>query len=152
MKLGWQPRKWLEKKSKRGNRGYPMGTIAYYGPDNRRASKAAVSIIPALHADPADLRRWFAETGDLRMDETVIAEIAAFLRENEVKSVVMVDNHRLPSRGGNRLSERRGVPGVLILEGTKPLDRQTRVQLNSRRLCSHVHTGRDHASELVRRR
>ncbi|MBY3225038.1 MULTISPECIES: hypothetical protein [Rhizobium] len=91
MKLGWQPRKWLEKKSKRGNRGYPMGTIAYYGPDNRRASKAAVSIIPALHADPADLRRWFAETGDLRMDETVIAEIAAFLRENEVKSVVMVD-------------------------------------------------------------
>ncbi|WP_246727372.1 hypothetical protein [Rhizobium leguminosarum] len=91
MKLGWQPRKWLEKKSKRGNRGYPMGTIAYYGPDNRRASKAAVSIMPALHADPIDLRRWFAETGDLRTDETAIAEIAAFLRENEVKSVVMAD-------------------------------------------------------------
>ncbi|MEH7876882.1 hypothetical protein V7799_04110 [Rhizobium laguerreae] len=91
MKLGWQPRKWLEKKSKRGNRGYPMGTIAYYRPDNRRASKAAVSIMPALHADPVDLRRWFAETGDLRTDETVIAEIAAFLRENEVKSVVMAD-------------------------------------------------------------
>ncbi|MBY5812898.1 hypothetical protein [Rhizobium leguminosarum] len=91
MKLGWQPRKWLEKKSKRGNRGYPMGTIAYYGPDNRRASKAAVSIMPALHADPVDLRRWFAETGDLKTDETVIAEIAAFLRENEVKSVVMAD-------------------------------------------------------------
>ncbi|MBW8786311.1 hypothetical protein HFO93_17375 [Rhizobium leguminosarum] len=91
MKLGWQPRKWLEKKSKRGNRGYPMGTIAFYGPDNRRASKAAVSIMPALHADPLDLRRWFAETGDLRMDETVIAEIAAFLRENEVKSVVMAE-------------------------------------------------------------
>lgn len=78
-------------KSKRGNRGYPMGTIAFYGPDNRRASKAAVSIMPALHADPADLRRWFAETGDLRTDETVIAEIAAFLRENEVKSVVMTE-------------------------------------------------------------
>ncbi|CAN7392538.1 hypothetical protein LJR245_002362 [Rhizobium leguminosarum] len=91
MKLGWQPRKWLEKKSKRGNRGYPMGTIAYYGPDNSRASKAAVSIMPALHADPLDLRRWFAETGDLRTDETVIAEIAAFLRENEVKSVVMAE-------------------------------------------------------------
>lgn len=68
-----------------------MGTIAYYRPDNRRASKAAVSIMPALHADPVDLRRWFAETGDLRTDETVIAEIAAFLRENEVKSVVMAD-------------------------------------------------------------
>ncbi len=27
MKLGWQPRKWLDKKSKLGFRGYPVGTI-----------------------------------------------------------------------------------------------------------------------------
>jgi hypothetical protein len=47
MKLGWEPRKWLKKKAKRGIQGYPVGTIAYYGPDNRRASKAAVGIIPA---------------------------------------------------------------------------------------------------------
>ncbi|ANM10658.1 MULTISPECIES: hypothetical protein [unclassified Rhizobium] len=77
MKLGWQPRKWLEKKTKRGIRGYPIGTIAYYGPDNRRATKVAVSIIPAPHAEPVDLRRWFAQTGDLRRDDAVIAEIAA---------------------------------------------------------------------------
>ncbi|EJB02607.1 hypothetical protein Rleg9DRAFT_1411 [Rhizobium leguminosarum bv. trifolii WSM597] len=71
---------------------YPrLGTIAYYGPDNRRATKAAVSIIPAPDAEPADLRRWFAESGDLRTDETVIAEIVAFLRENDVKSVAAMD-------------------------------------------------------------
>ncbi|AJC79378.1 hypothetical protein IE4803_CH02182 [Rhizobium etli bv. phaseoli str. IE4803] len=91
MKLGWQPRKWLEKKTKRGVRSYPIGTIAYYGPDNRRATKAAVSIILAPHAEPADLRRWFAETGDLRTDETIVAEIVAFLRENDVKSVAAMD-------------------------------------------------------------
>ncbi|WP_245425027.1 hypothetical protein [Rhizobium sp. M10] len=51
----------------------------------------AVSIIPAPHSEPADLRRWFAETGDLRTDETVVAEIVAFLRENDVKSVVAMD-------------------------------------------------------------
>jgi hypothetical protein len=32
-----------------------------------------------------------AETGDLRMDETIIAEIAAFLRESDVKSVVITE-------------------------------------------------------------
>ena len=36
MKLGQQPRKWLEKKAKRGFRGYPIGTIAFYGPDELR--------------------------------------------------------------------------------------------------------------------
>lgn len=35
MALGWQPRKWLSKKSKAGGRGYPIGTVAFYGPDDR---------------------------------------------------------------------------------------------------------------------
>jgi hypothetical protein len=29
----------LHKKAKRGFKGYPVGTIAFYGPDNRFASK-----------------------------------------------------------------------------------------------------------------
>jgi hypothetical protein len=57
MKLGWQPRKWLEKKAKRGMRGYPVGMIAFYGPDNRRATKVAVAIIPAQQSEPAEMRR-----------------------------------------------------------------------------------------------
>jgi hypothetical protein len=89
MKLGWQPRKWLEKKAKRGVGAYPVGTVAFYGPDNRRATKVAVGIIPAHGSEPAELRRWFAETGDVRTDETVVAEIVTFLREHEVRSVVM---------------------------------------------------------------
>jgi hypothetical protein len=89
MKLGWQPRKWLEKKAKRGVGSYPVGTIAFYGPDNRRATKVAVGIILAPQSEPAELRRWIAETGDLRTDETVIAEIVTFLREHEVRSVAM---------------------------------------------------------------
>src|ERR1700730_12369152 len=46
MKLRRDPLKWLEKKSK-GFRGYPDGTIAFYGPDNQRASKVAVGVIAA---------------------------------------------------------------------------------------------------------
>ena len=71
-------------------RGYPVGTIAFYGPDNRRATKVAVGIIPA-RSEPAEMRRWLVETGDVRVDETVFAEIVTFLREHKVQSVAMTE-------------------------------------------------------------
>jgi hypothetical protein len=91
VKLGWQPKKWIEKKAKRGGRGYPVGTIAYYGPDNRHATKAVASVMSAPDSDPTDLRKWFTETGDARADATITTEIATFLRAYEVKSVAMMD-------------------------------------------------------------
>ena len=90
MKLGWQPRKWLDKKSKLGFRGYPVGTIACYGPDDQRASKVAVAVIVAPDTEPVALRRWFAETGDIRNDAATFQEVALFLRGHEVHSVTMV--------------------------------------------------------------
>jgi hypothetical protein len=90
MKLGWQPKKWLEKKSKLGFRGYPVGTIAFYGPDDQRASKVAVAVIVAPDTEPVALRRWFAESGELRNDAATFEEIALFLRGHGVHSVTMV--------------------------------------------------------------
>jgi hypothetical protein len=90
MKIGPQPDKWLRKKAKQGMRGYPVGTIAFYGPDNQRASKVAVSVIPQEGAEPK-LRRWFAETHDVRAEKGVLDEIVAYLREHSVRSVAMVD-------------------------------------------------------------
>jgi hypothetical protein len=89
MKLGWQPRKWLDKKSKLGFRGYPVGTIAFYGPDAQRASKVAVAVIAAADTEPVALRRWFAETGDVRNDEVKFEEIALFLRGYAVRTVAI---------------------------------------------------------------
>ena len=89
MKLGWQPRKWLDKK-RQGFRGYPVGTIAFYGPDDQRASKVAVAVIVAPDTEPVALRRWFAETGDIRNDAATFEEVALFLRGHEVHSVAMV--------------------------------------------------------------
>jgi len=90
MKIGPQPDKWLRKKAKQGMRGYPVGTIAFYGPDNRRASKVAVSVIAEEGAEPK-LHRWFSEAGDLRTDKITLVEIAAHLRQHSVRSVAMVD-------------------------------------------------------------
>jgi hypothetical protein len=91
MKLGWQPRKWLAKKAKAGNRGFPLGTVAFYGPDDRRASKVAVGIMMGTDDDPVVMRRWLSQDGDVRKDEAIGAEMASFLRDHGVRSVAMTD-------------------------------------------------------------
>lgn len=91
MKLGRQPLKWLQKKAKLRNRGYPVGTIAFYGPDDRRSSKAVASIVPGPNNDPTELRRWFSDAGDIRSDDAILAEVVSFLRDGGVRSIAMVD-------------------------------------------------------------
>jgi hypothetical protein len=90
-KLGWQPKKWLKKKSRKGVSDYPVGTVAFYGPDDRRASKVAVGIIPAPEHPTSALQRWFDETGDIRNNEAVLRAVAEFLREHDVRAVVMTE-------------------------------------------------------------
>jgi hypothetical protein len=80
----------LSKKARRGMRGYPMGIVACYGPDDQRASKLVASGKTSDDAEP-EQRKWFAETGDLRNDVAVAAAILAFFEEHGVKSVAMPD-------------------------------------------------------------
>jgi hypothetical protein len=47
----------LQKKAKRGMRGWPVATIAFYGPNLSQATKVAVGIIPSEGA------RW-RDSGD----------------------------------------------------------------------------------------
>jgi hypothetical protein len=91
MKVGWKATKWLTKKAKIGFRGYPVGTVAFYGPDDRRASKVAVGIITRPDSEPSELRRWFCDAGDIRANHAICEEMAKFLRGHEVHSVSMVD-------------------------------------------------------------
>jgi hypothetical protein len=78
----------LKKKAHRGFRGYPIATIAFYGPDDKRASKVAVAIV---NAQDAALERWFAQEDDVRTDPAVGAEILRFVQDHGAKSIVMTD-------------------------------------------------------------
>jgi hypothetical protein len=49
-------RKRLRKRAKKGLRGYPVATVALYGPNDTRATKLTVGIVPAEDADATDLR------------------------------------------------------------------------------------------------
>jgi hypothetical protein len=70
-------RKRLSTRAKRGFRGYPLATVALYGPDDRTATKFAVGIVPAEHADATELRRWFSEGADIRNDADIAEEVLA---------------------------------------------------------------------------
>ena len=80
----------LSKRAKKGFRGYPVGTIAFYGPTAQQATKVAVGIVMREGAEP-EMKRWYGKEQDLRFDEEVAHQISAFLREHQVLSVSMVD-------------------------------------------------------------
>ena len=81
----------LKKKARRGFRGYPVATVAFYGPDGTRASKVAVGVIATEGAEPVALERWFAEDRDVRADSAIGVQILEFIERHGAKSVVMAD-------------------------------------------------------------
>ena len=83
-------RKRLRKKARRGFRGYPVATIAFYGPDDTTATKLTVGIVPAEHAHVSDLQRWFSDNTDIRNDAAVAQDALAFIEAAGAKSVVMM--------------------------------------------------------------
>lgn len=81
----------LVKRSRKGFRGYPVGTIAFYGPDDRRATKVAVGIISRAGAEPDFMERWHVEEGDARFDDGIADRIYDFLARHNVVTVATVD-------------------------------------------------------------
>jgi hypothetical protein len=83
---------WAAKKSKQGFRGYPVATIALYGPTDKLATKIAVSIFRDDLHELHELRRWFSERpdADIRGDHKIEVEIREFLRKHAVQTVSTV--------------------------------------------------------------
>ncbi len=86
-----QLKKRLAKRAKKGFRGYPVGTIACYGPDDRRATKLVVSIVEHDGAKPSEIRKWYTEDGDVRDTLEITEETVGFLERHGARSVVMPD-------------------------------------------------------------
>jgi hypothetical protein len=81
----------LRKKANRGFRGYPVATLAFYGPDDHVASKVAVGILPRENAEVSELERWFSDDGDVRVDPSVETEVIEFIKSQGVKTVLIAD-------------------------------------------------------------
>ena len=81
----------LSKKARKGFRGWPMATIAFYGPDLSRASKVVVGIVPGEGREVIEMRKWFSNDGDVRREPAIGLEIEGYLSSEEVRSVTMID-------------------------------------------------------------
>lgn len=82
---------WLRKKAKRGFRGYPIATVAFYGPTADFATKVVASIVPGEGCDPDPLDRWFSQDTDVRTDPEIGEQVIAFLTAHGARSVVVTD-------------------------------------------------------------
>ena len=79
----------LRKKGKRGHRGWPVATVAYYGYDGTRACKVVAGIIGHEGAEAEPMKQWISEDGDVRTDPAINQEIIEFIADNGALSVVM---------------------------------------------------------------
>jgi len=84
-------RKRLRKRARRGFRGYPIATVALYGPNDTTATKLTVGIFTAENVEVTDLRRWFSEGADIRNDAGVAEEVLALIEAAGVMSIVMTE-------------------------------------------------------------
>jgi hypothetical protein len=81
----------LAKKAKRGFLGYPVASVAFYGPTDSKATKVAVGITLTEGAEVGPLERWYTDETDARNDPKTNEEIVHFLQRFGVKSVIAPD-------------------------------------------------------------
>jgi hypothetical protein len=74
-----------------GFQGYPVATIALYGPTDTFATKIVVSIVRDEGQDPDPLERWFSQDIDVRNNSTIGDQVLAFLKEHGPKSLIFTD-------------------------------------------------------------
>lgn len=80
----------LAKKAKKGFRGYPVATVALYGPTDKKATKLVVGIVHGENAEPEEMKKWYSDD-DVMKDPDVLEEVHEFIKEYGVRSVGMVD-------------------------------------------------------------
>ena len=69
---------------------FPIGTIVYYGPDDKVTTKIVASVF-LTENDPPKTMKW---TGDgVVTNPQVIAELGRFFKENGVQRVVMTGSN-----------------------------------------------------------
>ncbi len=85
-----QAKKALSKKAKKGFRGYPIATVALYGPTDKKATKLVVGIVMQENGDAEQMKKWYSDD-DVMKEPDVFEEVLEFIQTNGAKSVGMLD-------------------------------------------------------------
>ena len=85
-------RSWVDRQFRPGFRGYPIATIAFYGPDDKLPTKVVVSVFLRESSEPDFLERWFSKGDiDVREDLDIGEQILAFLKPHAPRSTVITE-------------------------------------------------------------
>lgn len=79
----------ISKKAKKGFQGYPIVTVAYYGPNATLATKVVLGFIAEENAAPQIER--FTTQGEVREDVTVQTAIIKIIDRCDAQTVSLVD-------------------------------------------------------------
>jgi hypothetical protein len=79
----------LQRRAQNGFQGYPLGIIAFYGPDDQTATKAVIGIVKAAGSAPEEINQWHFENGDLRKDVPSIKALFRYIEAHNVVSVAL---------------------------------------------------------------
>jgi hypothetical protein len=79
----------LERRARKGFRGYPLAIIAFYGYNDQSAVKAVIGIVEEAGVAPAHIKKWSNEKGDLRKDAASIKAFFRYIESHEVRSVAL---------------------------------------------------------------
>ena len=78
----------LRKKAKLGDMGFPSATLAFYGPDDKKATKAVLGIF-LNEGDDGTIHRYLSDDKDARFKLEIQKNILARLQEHAVRSLIM---------------------------------------------------------------
>ena len=67
---------------------YPIGTIAYYGPDDQTVTKIVAAVLPNEKTNPI-LKKFSGE--GVTQNSEIVAAIGEFFQEQQVHNVVMTE-------------------------------------------------------------
>jgi hypothetical protein len=83
-------RPWSRGLARGGHGEWPVGTLAFYGPDNHHASKVVASIF-AFHGDEPLMKKWFEDRVDVRVDRRIGGEVSQFFRRHDARRIVVME-------------------------------------------------------------
>lgn len=85
-------KEWLNKRIRRPKDDYPMATLAYYGPNDRLATKVVAALFLEEGGELQEMERWIGEDDiDIRHDDFVLEELVDWLKSTSIQRVVTID-------------------------------------------------------------
>ena len=81
--------KGLQRRAQEGFQGYPLAIVAFYGHNDKIATKAVIGIIKKAGDSPESIRKWIFEKGDLRKDVNCIKELFRYIEAHQALSVAL---------------------------------------------------------------